>query len=543
MTERGLIARATDAVIAEVAPSWGVSRLKARAQAAALSAMMGGSGYGRHGAAIKKRSILGWPLGRGGSPDEDIGENLDLLRARSRDLYMSGGLGCGAIKTIAQNAVGPGLTLNPQIDSEYLGMTGEEASAWERGVEREFYLWAESDSCDYNRTCNFQGLQKLMFLSLLMNGDSFALLPMRSRRDSPYSLCVQLIEGDRVCNPDIYNLAVDIRQGVERDADGVDVAYHICLGHPGAFPQTAEEVKRQRTWVRYPIFGERSGRRNVLHVMEPERIGARRGVPFLTPVIEDLKQLERYTDAELMAAVVGGMLTVFVTTQMPEDPILGEAVNLPSEGSAAMDAQQLALGYGSVIGLQPGQDMKAFEPKRPTVAFDGFVSAISKQIGVSLGLPYEVLVKAFNSSYSASRGALLEAWKTFKTWRSFFVSSFCQPVYESWLEEAVALGRVSAPGFFDDPMIRKAYCGSEWHGPAQGTLNPLQEANAWKVLVDESFTTRAAIVAELNGGDFSRVVRQRIAEEEQRKAGGLVQIPAPAAAPDSSSKNKKAGDE
>ena len=65
-------------------------------------------------------------------------------------------------------------------------------------------------------------------------------------------------------------------------------------------------------WTRVEAWGAKTGRRNVLHIMNRERIGQRRGVPFLAPVIEALKQLGRYTDAELVAAVVSGMFTVFI---------------------------------------------------------------------------------------------------------------------------------------------------------------------------------------------------------------------------------------
>lgn len=311
----------------------------------------------------------------------------------------------------------------------------------------------------------------------------------------------------------------DVIEGVELDREGAPVAYWICEGHPGAVPTTAEKVRQQYQWKRCPAFGETTGRRNVLHLMDPERIGVRRGVPFLAPVIEDLKQMDRYTKAELLAAVIGGMMTVFVTSDLPEVAPYGEQIAGIAEGE-----QDIALGPGAVITMDPGQKISVPDFKHPNVAFDGFVSAISRQIGVALGLPHEVLIKSFTASYSASRGALLEAWKTFKTWRSFFVSGFCQPVYESWLDEAVAKGRIYAPGYFDDPMIRKAYCGSEWHGPAQGSLNPLQEAGAYKMLVEECFTTRSAIVAEMNGGDYGRVVRQRIVEEKLRKDGDLKEV-------------------
>ncbi|MCH5894346.1 phage portal protein, partial [Salmonella enterica] len=80
-----------------------------------------------------------------------------------------------------------------------------------------------------------------------------------------------------------------------------------------------------RKWERIPAYGKKTGRRNVLHVMQDwERPGQRRGVPVLAPVIEALKQLGRYTDAELVAAVVSGLFTVFVKTEAPEGPI-GEA--------------------------------------------------------------------------------------------------------------------------------------------------------------------------------------------------------------------------
>lgn len=61
-------------------------------------------------------------------------------------------------------------------------------------------------------------------------------------------------------------------------------------------------------WQRVEAYGEKTGRKNVLHLMCRERIDQRRGVPFLAPVIEALKQLGRYTDAELIAAVISGLL-------------------------------------------------------------------------------------------------------------------------------------------------------------------------------------------------------------------------------------------
>lgn len=63
-------------------------------------------------------------------------------------------------------------------------------------------------------------------------------------------------------------------------------------------------------------------------------------------------------------------------------------------------------------------------------------------------------------------------------YRAWFVADFCQPIYEEWLSEAVAKGRIKAPGFFTDPIIKDAYCSAEWTGPSAGQLDPTKEVEA-----------------------------------------------------------------
>ena len=78
----------------------------------------------------------------------------------------------------------------------------------------------------------------------------------------------------------------------------------------------------------------------------------------------------------------------------------------------------------------------------------------------------------------------------------------------------MAKGRIYAPGFFSDPIIRKAYSGAEWNGPAQGQIDPLKEVKAAAQRVSEGFSTRAKETAELTGGDFNKNHRQRVKEEK-----------------------------
>lgn len=498
-----------DRAIAVVSPVRAVKRQAARKQLEILN-----TGYSNSGASKTKKSMRGW-RSKGGSTKEDIDDNQDLLRERSRDLYMNTPLATGALKTIRTNVVGYGLVLNSQIDHEFLGLTEQQADEWETQVEREFSMWAKSLMCDSMQMHNFYELQQIAFLSFLASGETFVTLPHRNHKEHWYGLRVQLIESDRISSP--TNASKYIINGVELGKYGEVIAYHICNVHPSAMDTGKKE------WKRVEKFGKLSGRQNILHLMESERPEQRRGVPLLAPVIESLKQLDRYSEAELTAALVSSLMTVFIEVADDDDgssPVIGEGI--PEEDQVDQtDETTVELASGSVIALNPGEKANMSNPARNNASFDPFVTAIIRQMGAALEIPYEVLVKHFTSSYSASRAALLEAWKMFKMRREFIASRFCQPIYEEWLTEAILIGRIKAPGFLENPLVRQAYSTAEWNGPSQGQLDPLKEVNAAIKRVDEGFSTRAKETVELTGGDFWRNHSQRIREEKARRDAGL----------------------
>lgn len=500
-----------DKAIRAISPERALKRYEARRKLDILN-----SGYSRHGGSYAKKSLMGW-LSGGGDADADIVDQLYTLRNRSRDLYMGSPLATGALKTVRTNVVGSGLALNAQVDAKFLGLTEEQAKEWEENTEREWRLWSESVNCDAERRQTFFQLQSLVLLSALMSGDVFVTMPVIPRKGCAYDLRIGLIEADRVCNPLNASTTANILGGIEVGTYGETVAYWVAKHHPGAIPRIGQDL--QQEWKRVLAFGTTTGRRNVLHIMaDVERPAQRRGVPMLAPVIEALKQLSRYSEAELMAAVVSGMFTVFVKSNTPDSP-LGAGFNPALQ--VDKDPNAYEMGNGSIVALEEGEEVQIADPSRPNPNFDPFVIAICRQIGSALEIPYELLVKNFTASYSASRASLLEAWKMFRMRREWLVGNFCQPIYEEWLTEAVLKGRVQAPGFFDDPAIRAAWCGAEWFGDAQGQLDPKKEAEAAKIRVDEGFSTREREAAELTGMKYDQIHAVRKREEAMRRADGL----------------------
>ena len=498
------------------------------------------SGYDESGASRNKNSMRGW-LASSKSPQEDIDRNIPILRQRSRSLYMSAPLAVSAIKTNRTNIVGEGLRLKSTIDAAFLRMTPEAAAEWQRNTEREFELWADSKFCDSTRVNNFYEIQQVACLYWLMNGDACALVEYeRPTPAFPYGLRVHLIEADRVSTPHTSGTAVNlyatesttgnrIFNGVEVTDAGRVVAYHICSTYPNS------QLRAAKKWQRVKAFGDKTGTPNVLMIFEAERAEQYRGVPYLAPVIESLKQLTRYGEAEMMAAVINGFFTVFITSEGNTGE-MGFTGVLDDEDRVSDDDLNYELGPGMVNVLKPGEKIDIADSKRPSSNFDAFTTALAKYVGAALEIPVELLIKSFNSSYSASRAALLEAWKAFRMKRKWLAADFCQPLYEIFLTEAIANGRIKAPGFFLDPAIKKAYCRAQWNGPAPGMLDPVKEATAAEKRIAIGVSTRQRESIEMTGTDFDANVAQLARENQLMKEAGLVSAAAP---PGSAEENRE----
>lgn len=466
--------------------------------------------YGSHGASQTLNSMVGWIIDAGNAED-----NIDLysstLRKRSRDLYAGGGLARSGPETLTTSVVGWGILPKPKIDGDFLGMTDEAREEAEKTIAREFRLWAGNTMCDATRRQNFYGIQQLAFLSMLMSGDVFALFGMKENKRTPYQTTIRLLEADRICNPDSSGdsegTATDsggrIVDGVETDQEGTVIRYHVASRSP-----IAENDSSELIWTAIDAFGADTGYPNILHVMTYERPEQCRGIPFVAAEIEQLKQFTRYMNAELAANVVSAMLTCFITSDQDDGSFgMQDAVN--KEDKVTDDDISLELAPGAVYNLPPGKKIETVNPLRSNSQFETFVNTCITVIASSMGIPKEVLTKKYESNYTAARAALLDFWRTVKVYRTRFNDDFNQPIYEQWLSEAVATGRIDAPGFFDDPAVRQAWCGCVWMGASMGHVDPKKEVAAAESRIANNITTQEQEAAEYNGNDWAANIRQR----------------------------------
>lgn len=502
-----------DALIERVAPQWGARRLQSRI-GTALATSMSVGGY--HGGDTSRRSMAGW----GARLLDADGANLPQLqnlRAHSADLIRNSPIAGGAVETAVLNVVGTGLAMNSRIAADVLGMTDAQATAWQDKAQAEFELWCEATDCDVERQTNFYGKQTQAFFGVLEQGDMLVSTPSIERESNPYRLAINLTPGPRVCNPAGKRNDAKLVDGVEKSANGEHVAYHVASRHPGSILINAGKV----TWARVPARGDRD-RRNAWLLRDHKRVASTRGTPWLAPVIEPLKQMERYTEAELMAAVVSGMFTVFIKSEAGPDVSAVAGVGT-SESAGSGSGWDGRLGNGVAVDLGDGESIETANPGRPNAQFDPFIQAIIRQIGARLQIPFEVLLKFYQSSYSASKAAMLDAWRFFKERRAWLVREFCQPIYELWLDEAVAAGRIDAPGYFADPLIRRAYARAEWIGDGMGTIDPLKDVQAARERVALEISTLESESLAYDGIPWSDKHAQRSRELRAQRADGTVE--------------------
>ena len=490
------------------------------------------SGYSEGGASHTNNILKSWnPIKL--SSKSDIDRNLKTLRNRAADEAINTPVGAAAVYTSAMHSVGSGLYLFPRPKYKMLGMSADEAREWVRSTRAEFDLWASSKFCDIYRRNNFYDLQHIAYLSYLTDGDAFALFRRKAPIDTmPYTLRLQLLEANRVSNPlntglaDYSSVEMNaptpghrIISGVEVDADGAIDGYWIS----NKVPQDFTDITGVTKWVKVKAFGPRSGVPNILQICHDIRADQYRGVPYLAPVLETLKQTSRYTTAELASAIVKSFFSLFFT-QTPAGASLNDVLGSSFEndpGAPVVDVGEYALGPGTLNALPQGVDVKSVDASNAQSTFGVFTEQLLKQIGAALGQPYEVLMKNFTSSYSASRAALLQAWDEYKMRRTWFARDFCQPVYEVWLAEAVALGRVDAPGFFTDPVKRAAWCNAEWFGPSMSILDPVKDVNGSRLRVEYGLSTTEREAAEMTGSDMEENLEQLAYERNLRLQLGL----------------------
>lgn len=453
--------------------------------------------------------LAGWAPGSR-SADADVLPARDMVTRRVRDLDRNNGWANAGVERRVDTVVGANLWLEALPNYTALGLSADWAAEWAVTTEAHFSAWANDDRCDVERHLQFGGNIRLAYTHYVREDEACAALYLLDR-GAPFATAFQVLDPDRLSNPHDAPDSETLRQGVQLDAVGAAIGYHVRVQHLNdigtqGFDRFRWEYIPRETALGRPLF---------VHAYNKRRAGQRRGISRFAAAIKRLKMLERFDDATLQAAVMNAVLAAVI-----ESPFDSDMVNqaFAPDGNATLSEYQegrldfyersnITFGGAQMTHLYPGEKFNMNRPVHPGETFVPFEAAVLRSIAAALGLSYEQLSGDWSQvNYSSARAALIEIWRGFTADRRLFTQRFCTPIYSAWLEEAIARGVVKVPGGIRNFWRnRSAFSQCEWVGPGRGWVDPLKESQAANSRVQGLTSTIAEENAE-QGKDWRKTL-------------------------------------
>lgn len=461
-----------------------------------------------------------------------------------RDLDRNNEIIRGGLDRKTNTIVGANLRVNPMPAWRVLGQSPEWAMEFSSQMAAAWQDWAADDRClcDSEGHYQFGGLMWQAFRTLAgpdaeVCGVIHYEEERRERYQTKWATHVQLIDPDRLGNPDGRSDSATLFRGRELDEHGRMIGLHIRRTHPNEPSANARDhqysyVERETEW----------GRPMAFHWFFKRRAGMQRAISNLVTSLRHIKMLDKFDDATLQNAVVNGILATFIQSKMRPEEMAAHLAPAGEEEEYSgfeqklehYEEMDLKIGDQRIPVLGPNDEIVM---KRMADAIPGageFRSSFHRGFASALGMPAEQLSLDYTqANYSSIRASGIDAWRNVMTERHFFVKHVATLAYTAVMEEAFAIGELETPrGAPDFYEARQAYLACSWTGPGMGWVDPLKEAKAARERTDGRFSTLEQENAA-QGNNWRDTLDQLAVEQSYAASVGVDMAPvnAPAAGP------------
>ncbi len=453
--------------------------------------------------------------------------NNRAIRQNAREMCNYSPEAMGIITRLTEHVVGTGLRLDSTPEAALLGISQDEADEWGQDLNRRFDLWARSKMSNRSQDQNFYQLQRLYQLSQQRDNDVFARLYYSKDEKLPNKLQVGLIDANQI-QADAFTSTWDnlvSNDGIKRNSKGVEISYSVRVKLPSGEIQF-KTINR---------IGPKSGRTMFIHGFMPDYANQTRGLSRLAGILQELENVGDFKLSTIKKQISQSQFTVYVkpapdapatnivkgitqrnsgpvnsqgaTTAV--NPIVSEECKLSFEPIA--EAQFRTPGSTGVFNLNAGEDLKLLKNDAPGENYAQYVDNAMAYISASKSVPIEVLLMKFGNNFSASRATLVLYWMIVEIWRHEMATDFLKPIWEMFLVEEIAAGRVKAPGF-SDPVLRQAWLCCEFTGSSIPNIDPLKSAKAAKENIGMGALTLDKYAKDTNGSS-GKANRTRLKKE------------------------------
>ena len=426
------------------------------------------------------------------SADAEIKDNIRILRDRARELARNDSYISRYLNLMVSNVIGKhGI----RVSSKARNDDGSLDIGANVLIERAWKEWSKVGNCTANGRLSFLDCQKIFIESLCRDGE--VLIRKIKSNESPFGFTLQFLEADHLDetkNGYEKSTGNRIKMGVEVNKQQKPVAYHLFKEHP--YDRT---YMGNIEHIRVPAD-------EIIHAYLPQRAEQTRGISLVATAMANVKMLNGYLEAEIVAARVGASKMGFFTS--PDgDGYVGDG-EFEDGFNPTMNAQA-----GVFEQLPAGMDFRSFDPTHPTSAFESFTTSVLRSIASGLNISYHSLSNDLTSvNYSSIRQGALEDRSMYMIYQQFVVEHFINPVFQSWLEMTISTGYINLPiGKFDKfansvNFIPRSF---SW-------IDPLKEMQANVVGLQNGTLTYADISASY-GRDTEELFEQHQKEIELAK--------------------------
>lgn len=432
-------------------------------------------------------------------PDIEARYSLKSLRSRARDLVRNHDYVTGAVESFVDNVIGQGMRLKPTV-KDRAGELVREIN-WE--IERAWSDWGHAENASVDGMLSWVELKQLIIRSWVTDGEVF--VRRRKGWSNPYGFAIQLLDPDLL--DEGYNVrpngaGIEIRMGVEMDADGRRLAYHFFRNHP------SEGLGRDR--VRVSAV-------EITHFFVPYRAGQTRGITPFAPVLITTKMQNGMMEAELVASRTAAAKMGTIKNMQPEAvAAYAQRLAMATQKGETIKPRRMEVAPGLIEELLPGQEFEGFDPTHPNTAFESFLKTLHLGIARALSISYLTYTGDVSAAnYSSMRAGLIPERDHWKVIQDRFSEQVCRPIYRDWVGTSLLTGALRLPS-----PVAADYQDVLWRGRRWQWVDPLDDLIASERAVHLGITSRQRIAAD-QGHDFEVIVDETAEDEAYAEAEGV----------------------
>jgi capsid protein len=351
----------------------------------------------------------------------------------------------------------------------------------------EAYFAEKAKRIDITNRFSFYQAQSILLRGMIRDGDSFA----AKVRNGAGEAKIQLMEAHRVGDPLEGKVPEGMHDGIQFGPYGEYIAVNIYRSDGSSRQILAQSM---------------------MMVVDQEYASGARGVPLLQHSINSIQDEMEILALEKQAVKDNGDITRIIKKEGGVlDGDMANELGSVTGGSYSNLANTMG---GKLIALEPGESMDSFQSNRPNATFNGFISALERDISMGV-LPYEFVSDPSKIGGASVRLITAKAARVFGKYQNVIIENFCVPTWGYIIGQGIADGELP-----DDPQWNQV----SWTTPKSVTVDAGRDAANDRNDVEMGLLSMSELYAQ-RGLDFRSEMDKRANDMafiiEKAKSAGI----------------------